>query len=127
MVEPPLSRPRRVSSQVFVRGLAIEAEIGVHSHEHGRRQPLTVDVEVDLDHTGSARLADTVDYEAIAAHARAIAEEGHITLVETFAWRLAEACLAMAHVRRVRVRIEKPRALSPHAAAAGVEIVLERD
>ena len=58
--------------------------------------------------------------------AQTLAASGHIDLVETFAHRLAEACLKDARVTRARVRIEKPLALAPHAVGAGVEIVVSR-
>jgi dihydroneopterin aldolase len=111
---------------VFVRGLTVEAEIGVYPHEQGRRQALIVDAEIGLEHAGSPRLADTFNYELVRAHAQRIAEAGHIGLVETFAWRLARACLAEPGARSIRVRVEKPLALAPDAQAAGVEIVLAK-
>lgn len=110
--------------RVFVRGLRLEMEIGVHDHEHGRSQPVVVDVELDVTGVGSERLADTVNYETVAAKAREAAA-GHILLVEAFAERLAQACLEDGRVRRVRVRAEKPEALEA-AAGAGFELVLER-
>lgn len=118
----------RSVARVFVRGLAIEAEVGLHAHERGRRQPLLIDVELHLTGEGPwSRLADTVDYGMIVTHAQAIAASGHITLVETFAERLARACLAEGGVEQVRVRVEKPAALAPLAAGAGVEIILRAD
>jgi len=126
-VAPPAAAPKILVTKVFVRGLAIEAEIGVYAHERGKRQPLIVDVELDVAAAGWRALADTVNYESIAASARAIAAAGHIGLVESFAQRLAEACFAEPRVLRARVRVEKPLALAPHAAAAGVEIVAVRD
>ncbi|HEX7944502.1 MAG TPA: dihydroneopterin aldolase [Phenylobacterium sp.] len=117
---------RAVASKVFVTGLKVQAEIGVYRHEIGRVQPLIVDVEVDVPTDGSDRLAETVNYETILQAAQAVAAEGHLHLVETFAHRLAERCLADARVTRARVRVEKPLALAPDAVGAGVEIVLER-
>ncbi|HEY5107449.1 MAG TPA: dihydroneopterin aldolase [Caulobacteraceae bacterium] len=115
-----------VVTKIFVRGLEIDAQIGVYAHEQARTQPLIVDVELDVAATGWRHLADTVNYEAIAAHAKAIAAVGHIGLVESFAHRLAQACLAEPRVTRARVRVEKPMALAPDAAAAGVEIIAVR-
>jgi dihydroneopterin aldolase len=117
---------RIVAARVFVRAIRIDAEIGIHAHEHGRRQPLLVDVDLDVAMTDWRRLDDTVNYETIADLARSIAAEGHIGLVETFAHRLAEACLAEPRVLRARVRVEKPMALAPVAAGAGVEIIATR-
>lgn len=125
MVEP--HAVESLSAKIFVRALTVEAEIGVHAHELGRRQPLIVDVELDVAGPVWRSIGDTVNYESVVRHARVIADSGHVGLVETFAWRLAKACLTDSRVRRARVRVEKPMALAPSAEAAGVEIVLARD
>ncbi|MGZ9098498.1 MAG: dihydroneopterin aldolase [Brevundimonas sp.] len=122
---PTIDGPRREGLRVFVRGLTVEAGIGVHDHEHGRLQTLVIDVTLDLTPAAVERLADTVNYETVAEAARAIVAEGHVGLVETFAERLAAACLGDERVRRCTVRIEKPGALDG-AAAAGCELSLAR-
>lgn len=110
---------------VFVRGLEVQAGIGVYDHEHGRLQPLIIDVTLELAPAVVESLADTVNYENVAAAARAIVADGHVGLVEKFAERLAAACLEDARVRRATVRVEKPTALDA-ARAAGCEVVLGR-
>jgi 7,8-dihydroneopterin aldolase/epimerase/oxygenase len=115
-----------LASRVFVTGLKVQAEIGVHKHEIGRVQPLVVDVELDVLTDGSDRLAETVNYETILAAAQAVAAEGHLHLVETFAHRLAARCLTDPRVSRARVRVTKPLALDPHAVGAGVDITVGR-
>ncbi|TCS13206.1 dihydroneopterin aldolase [Caulobacter sp. BK020] len=123
----PQPTPARVIvTKVFVRGLKVDAWIGVYDHEHGRQQPLVIDVELDVAASHCEALGDTVNYETILQAAQAIAAEGHIDLVETFAERLAQASFADGRVTRARVRVEKPLALAPHAAAAGVEITAVR-
>ena len=117
---------RTVMTKVFVTGLKVQAEIGVYKHEIGRVQPLVVDVELDVPTAGAERLAETLNYETILSAARDIAGQGHIELVETFAERLARACLADPRVTQARVRVEKPLALAPDAVGAGVEITLVR-
>jgi len=119
--------PRTVMTRVFVSGLKVQAEIGVYRHEIGRVQPLVLDVELDVPTAGAAHLADTLNYETILAAARDIAAGGHIALVETFAERLAQACLADVRVTQARVRVHKPLALAPDATAAGVEITVARE
>ena len=118
---------RTAMTKVFVTGLKVQAEIGVYRHEIGRVQPLVIDVELDVPTAGADRLSETLNYETILAAAREIASAGHIDLVETFAQRLAHACLADARVTKARVRVEKPLALAPDAVAAGVEITVVRD
>jgi dihydroneopterin aldolase len=113
----------RIAARVFVRGLVLEAQIGVNAGEQGRAQPLKVEIEAEVGGEPWRGYSETVDYERLAGHARAIAASGHIGLVETFAWRVAQACLAEPHVLKVTVRVEKPEALAP--ALAGVVIVAE--
>jgi dihydroneopterin aldolase len=122
---PVADSPRHQGLTVFVRGLSVEAGIGVHDHEQGRLQPLVIDVMLELEPAPVERLADTINYETVAQAARAIVAAGHVGLVETFAERLAMACLDDGRVRRCTVRIEKPGALEA-AAAAGCEVVLGR-
>ena len=121
-----MTATRTVMTKVFVTGLKVQAEIGVYKHEIGRVQPLVVDVELDVPTAGAEHLAETLNYETILAAARAVAGAGHIELVETFAERLGQACLADARVTQARIRVEKPLALAPDAVAAGVEITVVR-
>ena len=69
-----------VSDTVFVRGLLLDASIGVLEHEHYERQPLVVDIELEVE-TGppvEGDLASVYDYRVPVAHARALVEAGHI-------------------------------------------------
>ena len=120
----PLQENHPTLQRVFVRGLRLQAAIGVHLHEHGRTQPLVVDVELDAALDLNEGLGSTLNYEEIVQAARRVLADGHLQLVETFVERLARACLRDPRVRRVRVRAEKPEAL-PEAAAAGFELILE--
>jgi dihydroneopterin aldolase len=128
-ITPPTPKPRVTSARIFVRAIRLDVEIGIYGHEYGRTQPLVIDVEVEMAGGapgGFEHIADTVNYERIVGHARDLAAEGHFKLVETFAERLALACLEDPLAARVRVRVEKPEALAPAADAAGVELVVER-
>jgi dihydroneopterin aldolase len=120
-----MSKPVYDTLDVFVRGLQLEAEIGVYPHERGQPQPLVVDLEVALDPVHVEALAETINYETLASAARKLAVGGHIDLVETYAQRLAEACLADPRVLSAKVRVQKPQAIAG-AAAAGVCIVVRR-
>ncbi len=111
--------------RVFMRGLTVQAEIGLYAHERGRRQPLIVDIEAELEPRRVHHVGDTLNYETMVAGARALADSGHIDLVETFATRLAEDLLSHPLARRIRVRVEKPEALGD-AALAGVELIVTK-
>jgi 7,8-dihydroneopterin aldolase/epimerase/oxygenase len=44
-----MSPPASIASvKVYVRGLKLFAEVGVHAHEYGRTQMLVADVELDV-------------------------------------------------------------------------------
>jgi dihydroneopterin aldolase len=74
--------------------------------------------------SGLEELGDIINYENIVGWTREVAASGHIALVETFAHRVALACMRDHRVLSARVRVEKPEALAP--AVAGVEITLRR-
>jgi dihydroneopterin aldolase len=120
----PPSAIRLAGAKVFVRGLTIEAQIGVYEHEHGRRQPLVIEAELDMTPGPFEHIGDTINYETIGGRAREIAAAGHMKLVETFAEALARALMRDPRVLAVRIRVDKPEALAP--AVAGVEIKLVR-
>ncbi len=120
----PSASARIAEARLLVRGLIVQAEVGVYAQEHGRRQPLVVEIELRIAPSAFEQIGDTVNYENLAAWARQVAESGHIKLVETFAHRLALLCMSEPKVLCARVRVDKPEALSP--ALAGVEIILQR-
>jgi dihydroneopterin aldolase len=126
MNQQPSSLPiaHIVGAKIFVRGIVIEAEVGVYDHEHGRSQPLVLEIELELAAASVERLADTINYENIALWAREVAAQGHVKLVETFAEQVARRCMHDPRVLSARVRVEKPQALAP--AVAGVEVTLQR-
>ena len=115
---------RLAGARIFVRNIAVDAEIGLYAHEHGRTQPLVVDVEIEAAVSGFEEAGDVINYENVVNWTREVAASGHIKLVETFAEQVALACMRDARVLSARVRVEKPQALAP--AIAGVEILLRR-
>lgn len=86
--------------RVGFQDLTVDASIGVYAHERVNRQPIRLGVELDLVCAGPS--ADDAR-----AWTTDVLGEGHITLVETLAERIAARCLADARVRAVVVRVEK--------------------
>jgi len=117
------------ATRIFVRGLLVQASIGVHPHEHEETQPVIIDVELDMGDMpppGKDRLHETLDYAIVAEKAEEIALEAHVQLVETLASRIADwALLTDERVQACAVRISKPQALLK-ADAAGVEVIKQR-
>lgn len=119
----------KVTTRIFVRGLLIQASIGVHPHEYEATQPIIIDIELDMadmDLPKDDRLHETLDYGLVAEKAEELAQEAHVQLVETLAERIADWALAEdPRVQSVAVRIAKPQALLK-ADTAGVEVVKSR-
>jgi len=116
--------------RIFVEGLLIQANIGVHPHEYEGTQPIIMDINLDMGPMPPPkedRLHETLDYGLVAEKAEEITLEAHVQLVETLAERIAEWALgADSRVQAVSVKISKPQALLK-ADAAGVEIYRTRD
>jgi dihydroneopterin aldolase len=118
--------------RVFVRGLSLQARLGVHPHEKAAPQRVVIGVELAVEDDaapGSIGVDDmrrVVDYERIVKAARAAVADGHTLLVETLAERIAAAALADPRVLKARVMVEKPDAF-PDAATVGVVIERMRD
>ena len=125
---PPTPLPRSSTAprrKVFVKGLIVDAYIGVYESEQGVAQPLRIDLDIEVvepSNPVSDSLEDVVCYNKLTQGIKAIIAEGHIKLVETLAERIADLALSHPMVIAVDVRIEKPQAI-PEASAAGVQIL----
>lgn len=119
----------KTSMKIFVEGLLIQANIGVHPHEYESTQPIIMDILLDMGPMAAPkedRLHETLDYGLVAQKAEELTLEAHVQLVETLAERIANWALnADARVQAVTVKISKPQALLK-ANAAGVEIYKQR-
>ena len=124
-----IRREQSPATRIFVRGLQIQASIGVHPHEYENTQPVIIDIELDMGDMPAPtddRLHETFDYALVAENAERIAVEAHVQLVETLADRIAHwALTADDRVQACAVRIAKPQALIK-AEVAGVEVIRRR-
>ncbi len=112
---------------IFIRELRIHTLIGVHPWERQARRSLLLDLELGTDIRPAAesdRLADTLDYQAMAQRIAAFAAASDFQLVETLAERIAELLLREFAPPWLRLTLRKPGA-PPEAREAG--IVIERD
>ena len=72
--------------RMFVRDLVLDCLIGVHRYERDGRQRVRINLSLDVLETGEAdrdRLADVVNYDTLVVRIRALAQNGHVNLVET--------------------------------------------
>ena len=130
LVEPKTAP--RLERRIIVRDLMLAAEIGIHAHERGSRQPIRINLEFTIldgqaidGSSETDRLSNAVCYQEVVGRVRAIVEGGHINLVETLAERIAQTILEDARVSEVRIMVEKTTALAG-AASVGVDITRNR-
>lgn len=109
---------------LFVRGLRIDAILGILPAERAEKQPVIVDLEYAIDTTAavaSGDIADTVSYASAADSLTQWIVEGEFELVETLASVVAERLQSTYGISWLRMRVTKPLAV-PKASGVGIEI-----
>lgn len=117
------------TQSIFVKGLRVDAQIGVHAHEKNRTQPLKLDAELEVAdrrfHPSRDRLDEVFDYQTIRAAMIEVVRDGHIHLLETLADRVIARLLSMPDVQAARVRVHKYTAFED-VEEVGVEVYRRR-
>lgn len=111
--------------KVFIRGLTVDAVIGVYDWERRIKQTLIVDVEMATDIRRAAQtddLAHALDYFAVSQRIRAYISERQPQLIEVLVEELAAIIRTEFHVPWMKLSITKPTAV----VGASVGVVIER-
>ncbi len=115
-----------MTDHIHIRGLRVDCIVGIFDHEREERQPLEVDIRLDVDLSvagRSGKIGDTCDYAQISREVTALLEFREYKLLEMAAEELSAMILGVhSNVERVGLRIDKPRALGAAGAVASVEI-----
>ncbi len=109
-----------------MRGLTIDAIIGIHPSERENPQPVKISFAMATDTrtaAGEDAIEQALDYATAAERVAALARESKFQLVETLAEHIAALLLREFAIHRVRVEVEKPQAL---ATADSVGVSIER-
>ena len=111
--------------KLFLKGLEVQAQIGIHAFEINTTQRLILDVELYVPLALSTPSSDTidevVDYDFIREVVFERIARGHINLQETLVDDVINALLANKGVKASRVSSHKPD-VYPDCAAVGVEV-----
>ncbi len=113
--------------RVLIEGLRADAVIGVHDWEREIRQPIILDLEMTWDCRPagqSDRLADALDYAAVAERLTAFIEQSQFELIEALAEACSRIVLEEFGVSSLRLTLRKPGAVKN---AASVGVTLERN
>lgn len=112
------------SDVVFVKGLKIEAVIGVYAWERAITQPLLIDIALETDVSraaGSDDVNDALNYKAVCDDVSAWCKAIQAQLLEHLAGQIADKLLAKYATHKVTLSIAKPTAIK-QAEAVGVQI-----
>jgi 7,8-dihydroneopterin aldolase/epimerase/oxygenase len=99
---------------VRIRGLKVEAIVGVHDWERKLPRPVVVDLELATDAARAAKsdaLKDALDYSAIAQAVTTFAAASKFQLIETLAQQLAEKLMKDFGIPWLRLELHKPGAV----------------
>ncbi|MBS0543237.1 MAG: dihydroneopterin aldolase [Proteobacteria bacterium] len=108
---PSRAAPTVGDDTIFLRGLRVDALIGVYEHEKHAPQPLLIDLELGLAHSHacfSDCLDDAVDYGAVVAAVRRHALLNRCELLEAFAQNVADTLLQDFALSSAAVTVSKP-------------------
>lgn len=111
---------------ILITGLKLEAVIGAHNWEQRVPRTLALDLELGCDTRragASDRLADTVNYRAVADRVAAICAASRFRLIESLAEAIAAALLEEFRLERIRVTVHKTGAV---LEALDVAVRIER-
>ncbi|MGK7346673.1 MAG: 2-amino-4-hydroxy-6-hydroxymethyldihydropteridine diphosphokinase [Candidatus Nitrospinota bacterium M3_3B_026] len=103
-----------MSDSIILEQLELEMIIGVFDWERKTRQPVLIDLELEVDTEPAARtdsIEQAVDYKSIAKSIIVRLEPSEFYLVETVAETVAEICLSSEGVKSATVKVSKPGAV----------------
>lgn len=98
--------------RITIDGIVVSTLVGALPHEREIRQPIRVDLELDVDLHDAGRsdeLADTVHYGEVAARVVETMQESKDVLLERLADRVAETVVGFERVEAVDVTVTKIR------------------
>lgn len=114
--------------RLFLDDLIVDAEIGIHDFERGRRQRLRIEVEMDLEPArlpSTDNIADALDYDWLRDGIKSLVSTRKFDLQETVARAIVQMVADRAEVQRVAVRTSKPD-VYPDARAVGCRLEARR-
>lgn len=112
------------SDVVFVKGLKVEAVIGVYDWERAITQPLLIDIALETDISKAAAsddVNDALNYKAVCDDVTKWCQEIKAQLLEHLAGQIADRLLTNYACHKLTLSVAKPTAIK-QADAVGVQI-----
>ena len=112
--------------RVFIQDLEIETVVGIYDWEREIRQKIVLNIEMSADIARAAatdRIDDTLNYKAVAKRMIQFVGQAEFFLVETLAEKCAAIILEEFGVDWVKLRLDKPGAVT---GSRSVGVMIER-
>lgn len=109
---------------VFIKGLKVEAVIGVYDWERAITQPLLIDIALETDISKAAisdEVKDALNYKAVCDDVSEWCKAIKAKLLEHLAEKIADKLLSKYSCQKVTLILAKPTAIQA-ADAVGVQI-----
>lgn len=114
--------------KIIIKGLKLDAIIGIYPHEQTQKQPILIDIDLYTDISLAAkttRISDTVDYDLVVQRVENIVNNGQFKLIESLAVYLAELILQEFPVVKVKCTVFKPQAID-RVETVGISVVRDK-
>ena len=109
---------------IFVKGLKVQAVIGVYEWERAITQPLLIDIAIETDIRQAAisdEVADALSYKEVCDDVNDWCQEIQANLLEHLISQIADKLLAKYPCQKVTISVAKPTAIES-AEAVGVQV-----
>ena len=109
---------------VLITDLVLDAKIGIHSYEKVIKQPININIKVDITPPGAFHddsIKNIVDYEKIVNGVKTLVNQEHTNLVEVLAQKIARLCLEYKTAESAKIKIEKLDIIN-ETKSVGVEV-----
>ncbi len=100
--------------KIFIKGLTLEAIIGIYPHERIKKQPVIIDLDLFVDIKESSRsglINDTVDYDIVIKRISELVAQSQFELIESLLEHIADAILREFRVYKLCCTLYKPQAI----------------
>jgi len=111
----------------FIRGLTIDAIIGVKPYERVQKQPISIDLELAYDMHAAAvsdDLTDTLNYDDIIARLQQFVSGSEFFLIEKLAANMAEFLFNEFPIQWLKIKLHKALILNRDQQ---VGVIIERN
>lgn len=114
--------------KIIIEDLRVSTIIGVNPDEKINKQEVSIDIHIWSDLSEGIRsdsIENTVDYKIIKKEIISYVENSSFNLLETLAYKIGKVILQDNRIRKVKVKVNKPGALT-YAKNVAVEVTLKR-